>query len=157
MEAVRQYLLSVTAAALVCGIAQRLLGKKGTAAGVGKMLTGLFLAFTVISPFTELRLGDLTDFTAGFEAEAADAAAAGQSSTRKALAESIINRTQTYILEKAKGLNLELSVEVKVSEADIPLPVEVRLSGSAAPYAKQRLQTIIEDDLGIPKENQLWT
>ncbi len=157
MEAVRQYLLAVTAAAVVCGIAQRLLGKKGTAAGIGKMLTGLFLVFTVISPFTRLHLDDLTDFTAGIEADAADAVAAGQSDQKKAIAESIMQRTRAYILEKAEALNLRLTVEVTLSDSGLPAPVGVRIAGSASPYAKARLQSIIENDLGIPKENQLWT
>lgn len=157
MDGLRQYLLSVTAAALVCAVVQKLLSKKGTAASIGKMLTGLFLAFTVISPFARLEIGSLSDITKGFESDAADAVAAGQSSTRNAIAQGIITRTQAYILDKAAELNVELTVEVTVSDDDIPVPVKVRLSGDVSPYAKQRLQTIISDDLSIAKEDQIWT
>lgn len=157
MDGLRQYILSVTGAAILCSIVQRLLGSKGTAASIGKMLTGLFLAFTVISPFTRLDLAELADITTGLEADAADAVAAGEAYTRKALAQSIIAQTQTYILDKAKSLHIDVAVEVTVSEDAIPVPTQVRLKGNVSPYAKQRLQTIIADDLGIPKEDQIWT
>ncbi len=156
MEAVRQYLLSVTAAAIFCGIAMKLLGKKGTAASIGKMLTGLFLAFTVISPFAKLEIGDVTGFTDAFEADASDAVAAGQSHTKKAMAEIIKSRSEAYILDKAEALGVELTVEVTVSDADIPIPTAVRLTGKVSPYVKSQLRSAIADGLGIIKENQIW-
>lgn len=156
MEALRQYLLSVTAAAILCSIVMKLLGKKGTASSVGKMLTGLFLAFTVMSPFAKLEIGKVSDFTNAFEADAADAVAAGQNHTRKAMAEIIKSQSEAYILDKAKALGVELTVEVAVSEADIPIPTAVRLKGKVSPYVKSQLQTAIKDGLGILKENQIW-
>jgi hypothetical protein len=46
---------------------------------------------------------------------------------------------------------------VTLSDELPPVPVEVRLSGDISPYIKTRLQSILEDDLGISKENQIWT
>lgn len=156
MMDLRQYILSVTVAAMICALVQQLLDKKGTAATIGKMLTGLFLTFTVIHPFANLHLMELGNFTMSFDHEAASAVAQGQALSKNALRESITKRTEAYILDKARQLDLKLTVEVTVSQDDIPIPERVRLKGNVSPYAKARLQSILVNDLGIAKEKQIW-
>ncbi len=156
MEALRQYLLSVTAAALICGILDKLLAGKGTAAAIGKMMAGIFLALTVISPFAKLKLDTLEDLTMDFRLEASEAVADGQMQTNSALADIIKQRTEAYILDKAEELCVALTVQVEISREEIPVPVSVRLQGNISPYAKGRLQKDIEDNLGVPKEKQIW-
>ncbi len=157
MEALRTYLLSVTAAALVCGIVQRLLTSKGTAANISKMVCGIFLALVAVGPLAKLQLGAIGDLTGSFELQASQAVSDGQAETKKALREIIKSRTEAYILDKASLYGSELSVSVELSDDSIPVPVSVRLSGAVSPYAKNQLQTILEKDLGIAKEHQLWT
>lgn len=156
MDSIRAYLLSVIAAALICGIINRILDGKGANGAVSKLMTGLFMAFTLISPVLELRFDTISDFTAAYASDADAAAAAGVSVTKIALKDIIKSRTEAYILDKAAAMNVSLSVEVTLSDDEIPSPISVRLSGSVAPYAKIRLQSILEDDLGIDKEHQTW-
>lgn len=156
MDSIRAYLLSVIAAALICGIINRLLDGKGANGTVTKLITGLFMAFTLISPVLDLRFDAVTDFTAAYTRDADAAVAAGESMTKEALHGIIKSRTEAYILDKAAALNAALTVEVTLSDDDIPTPVAARLTGSIAPYAKTRLQSILEDDLGIDKEHQTW-
>lgn len=141
----------------MCGIVIRLVGDKGTNATLTKLIAGLFLVFTMIQPLVSLDFSGLTDWTDQYSADASAAVAAGGQITRKALSELIKQRTETYILDKAQALNMVLEVEVTLSDDDIPIPVKVRLNGKASPYAKGRLQAIITEDLGIEKENQIWT
>ena len=54
MDSIRQYLLSITAAAVICAIINALSGKKGTTSAVVKLLSGLFLTLSVISPLLNL-------------------------------------------------------------------------------------------------------
>ncbi len=157
MEGLRAYLLSVTAAALVCGIVQRLLISKGTAANISKMVCGIFLALVAVDPLAKLQLGSIGDLTGSFELQASQAVADGQSETKKALQEIIKSRTEAYILDKASLYGSVLSVSVELSDDSIPIPISARLSGAVSPYAKNQLQAILEKDLGIAKENQLWT
>ncbi len=156
MEGLQQYLLSVTGAAMICGVVLRLLPQKGTAATMGKMLAGIFLAFTVIRPLGAFQIGKLEDFTADLQAEAADAVAAGQADTVSSLQSIIKDQCEAYILDKAHDLGLQLTVEITLSSDDLPVPVAVRLQGNAGPYARSRLETILQDDLGISKEHQVW-
>ena len=156
MEGIRTYLLGVIAAAIICGIATRLLGNKGMQGAMAKLLTGLFLTFILIRPIAELDIKSITDFTSGYSYEAEQAAAQGAAVTKEALAESIKSRTEAYILDKAAAMNADLAVEVTLSKDDIPVPEAVRLTGKVSPYAKAQLSHMILEDLGIDKERQTW-
>lgn len=156
MEAVRQYLLSVTAAAIVCSIINRVIGKTGTYAAIVKLITGLFLVFTVISPFAKLQITDLPAYMDSLTVDADLVVKDGQQTARDAVREIIKAEAEAYILDKAAALDLTVEAEVIVSDTDIPQPCAVTLRGSASPYAKQRLQQLIANDLGIPEEKQTW-
>lgn len=156
MEAVRQYLLSVTAAAIVCSIINRVIGKTGTYAAIVKLITGLFLVFTVISPFAKLQITDLPAYMDSLTVDADLVVMDGQQTARDAVREIIKAEAEAYILDKAATLDLTVEAEVIVSDTDIPQPCAVTLRGSASPYAKQRLQQLIANDLGIPEEKQTW-
>ena len=43
-----------------------------------------------------------------------------------------------------------------LSQDEIPVPSTVRLQGSISPYARQSLQQWLQDDIGVPKEHQIW-
>ena len=66
----------------------------------------------------------------------------------------IKSRVQAYILDKADSFGTSLEVEVILDQDHIPVSVE--LQGNISPYARAQLTEIIEEDLGIPKEHQLW-
>lgn len=157
MEGLRSYLLSIFAAALICGIVNRLVVSKGTLGAVVKMITGVFLAFIVIRPIANISLNFVTDFATGYAQDASIAAAAGEDLTQKALAMGIKSRCEAYILDKAEALNAALTVDVTLTNGEIPVPCAVRLTGKVSPYAKSQLQSIIAGDLGIDKEHQTWT
>lgn len=156
MEALREYFLSVTAAAVICGILTSLLGTKGTAGSMVKLICGLFLAFTVIRPIADIQIEDFALFTAEISDDAQAAVSMGEDFNRDSLAEIIKDETEAYILDKARILGAELQVDVTLSRDSQPVPVEVLISGDISPYGKTQLQEIIAEDLGIAKENQLW-
>ena len=149
-------MLGIIAAALVCALVTRLVKDKGTAGASVKLITGLFMVFTVVSPVSGLSLSGIDIWSGEFSDTAALIAAEGEQYSAEAVAAVIKTRTEAYILDKALALELQLQVEVVLSEDDIPVPAMVRISGKASPYARARLQQIIEEDLQIDKENQIW-
>ncbi len=157
MEPIAEYLLSVTGAAMLCAVVLRLLDGKGNAAAAAKMLTGIFMAVTVLTPLTNFRLSDALELLPQLNTDAQGAVAQGEASAKKALQEGISHQVEAYILDKAEKLGVKLAVEVELSSDAIPVPVRVRLRGNVSPYAKTRLQSILQNDLGIDKENQIWT
>lgn len=152
MEALRQYSISVVAAALLCGLVTGLM-PGGRAKDIIKVVCGLFLAYTVLQGLTGMdwKMPGLTDFAAD---DARQAAALGESLGEDAMAQIIMEQTRAYILDKAAAMGLALEAEVTLDESLVPWAVTIK--GQAAPYERRQLQSTIALDLGIPKERQQW-
>ena len=157
MEWGRQYLLSVTAAAILCAIVKGLTDKKGSPAALIKLICGIFLAITVLAPWTSINLSGLTDYMKSFTIDADAAAAEGADYAREETAAIIKSQTEAYILDKALSMGANLQVSVTLSEDTLPVPCAVTISGNISPYAKERLTLYIMDDLNIPEAQQTWT
>lgn len=123
---------------------------------MGRMLVGIFMMFTIISPLTHVRIGSIEDWLEHSRMDAQSAVAQGEKLAQDALRQRIQEHTEAYILNKARQLGVQLQVQVTVSNDSIPTPTEVCLVGAVSPHAKAKLQQILAEDLGIPKENQLW-
>ena len=151
-----KYLLSVVGAALLCGIVTNLLGEKGAMGAAVKLLAGIYMTLTIIAPWGDLRLDELSQLKDQITADGERITLSGQNAARDAMAESIIANTRTYILDKAETFGAELTVEVMLDDSTIPVPCGVRIRGSISPYNREKLSSIIQRDLGIPTEAQIW-
>lgn len=151
------YVIRILIAAMICGIVLKLPGGKGSSSVMVKLIGGVFLAVTVLDPVMDITLTDLMQPSIGFSAQADFAVEEGVGMARSALRESMISRMEAYIQDKAMELGTCITVEIRVSEDDIPVPTSAFISGQVSPYSKRRLTSIIEDDLGIRKEDQTWT
>lgn len=156
MDGIRTYLLSVVAASIISALALNVVGKKDTQYAVVKLLAGLFLSITVISPWIKIRLNSISDYFESFQTNAADAVSAGTLAADFALDEIIIEKTEAYILDKAISYGAKIEIDVTLSDTQPKAPTYAMIRGSVAPYVRQQLQKVLEDDLGIPKENQSW-
>lgn len=156
MDGIRQYLLSITAAAIICSILMSFLGKKGMYSSVIRMLCGLFMAFTMISPVMRIRLKDFERYFGELHFEANSAVSWGIQTAEEATAEFIKDKTETYILDKASSMGLSIKAEVRLEEERDRTPCSVLIEGKVAPYAKMQLQTWLKEELGVPEENQIW-
>lgn len=155
MTGVREYILCITAAAILCACVRSIVGEKGGAAQVLKLVCGLFLAFTAVRPIADIEIRDFGVFTADIQSQANAAALSGESYARESMADIIKSETEAYILDKAQDLNASIHVSVSVLDDDLT-PGQVQIFGHISPYAKGQLQQIIERDLGISKEDQIW-
>lgn len=156
MPAVREYVLRVVCAALICGAAESLLTDSAIKKHV-KLLCGLFLTYAMLSPLVGLELPSLPTLNI-YTYEGNIAVSVGQDYAQKAQAEYISEECEAYILDKAEQLQLRLRVEVTVAEKEEVLqPDRVTLEGEYSPEAKEELTEYIEQELGIPKERQQWT
>lgn len=156
METIRTYLLSVVSAAIICALVMGIVGNKSSHSTVVKLLTGLFLSITVISPLTDLTIGDMTGYFSGLQAYASNLTSEGLMIANTATASIIIDQTEAYILDKATSLGADLDVKVSLTNDAPPVPKSVIISGTIAPYTKKQLEEIIANDLAIPKEKQSW-
>lgn len=155
MRALAEYIVSVSAAALLCGILNSIM-VKGTAREILKLVSGLFLAFSVISPVSNLRLPELTEIEATWQTEAADAVHAGEIMARDAVSDSISEQLETYILDKAESMGLDLTVHVSLKMDDSCLPETVTMEGRASAEERQQLTVEITEALGLTEEDIKW-
>lgn len=154
MEALRQYVISVVAAALLCGIFRNILGD-GATGRILKLVCGLFLAYAVLQPLGRLDVtGEIRDFLPDID-QAEQAVAAGEAFSQDAMTRLIKTETAAYILDKATALGLEVTVEVTLDEENRPAAVSI--TGEASPQERRKLASILALDLGIPKEAQQWS
>ncbi len=154
--AVRGYLLSITAAALLLALAQALL-PRGAARRTAAMAGGLLILLTVLSPLAKLDYDSLAKSIARFQMETETIRTGIEVNSRDLMAEIIKQRCETYILDKAEEMGLKLRVEITVSSGtDYPYPTAVTLQGTAGERQKQMLTAYIVENLGIPAAQQEW-
>lgn len=156
MRDLAEYIISVSAAALVCGILNSMM-PKGAAKEVLKLVSGLFLVFCVISPVSNLRLPELADIGESIREEAATAVADGEEMATESVRDSISQQLEAYILDKASSMGLDIEVEVFLKQDDSFLPESVTIRGSAAQQQKKELLEELTDALGITQEDITWT
>ena len=156
MEAIKTYLLSACGAAFLCAVLNGFWSKKSYGA-IGKLMSGLFLALTILQPLGKMEVSFRDDWFLRWELESQKAVQTGKEESISALHQIIKDNTAAYILQRAQNYSAQISVDVVLAQEDMPIPEKVYICGNIAPYAKQLLQEMIENDLGIPKENQIWT
>lgn len=156
MEGVREYLLSVTCAAVLCGILCTIVDEKQTGGALVKLLCGVFLSLSLILPLSRISLTEADPGKWNYVLEGEAAAEEGLEYARQAKMQIIKSRTEAYILDKAREYDLDLRVEAEVSGDEVPVPMAVMLWGRASPYAKLQLQHFMETEMGIPREKQRW-
>ena len=156
MAYIREYLLGVIAAAIICSISIVLVGKKGSIGTSIKLLTGLVMVLVALSPWTKGKLQDFEFYVESMKDDAAAAVEDGTSYAESAVAEIIKQEASTYILDKATSLGVNVTVEVYLNETEPLVPIGVTLDGEASPYTRSVLTLYIENTLGIPAEEQRW-
>lgn len=156
MEGIRKYIVSVVAAAVICAVVKLLIDQKSAPGAVVKLIAGLLLTVTVIGPITNIQFTDLSKYIEDFTLSADAAVETGTAYAAENTAVIIKGRTQAYILDKAQLLGADVQVDVILSDESVQRPCSVVVTGNLSPYAKQKLISIIAQDLGIPEENQTW-
>jgi len=156
VNSIKSYFISITVCAILCSLLTGMFEKKDSLYKIVKMISSLFLIFTLIRPVTEIRLDKINLLVDEVSDNAQAAISTGEDYRMDSLAAIIKEETEAYILDKAQTLQCTLDVEVIVKKSEPPVPSEVYITGSLSPAAKQTLQQIIEDDLHIAKENQIW-
>lgn len=156
MEHISKYVLSIVCAAVLSGIVTRLPCQDSLMKKLIQTVVGIFVVFTLIQPFSGIKIKDPASWLEEFSMDAKDAAAEGEKWTNNALQQSIKKQIEAYILDKAAAIGASLEVEVVLSKDSLPVPVAVVLNGDISPYDKVQMAGILERELGITGENQIW-
>ena len=149
MDAVRRYLFSLCAAALLCSLVRALV-PKGRMKSICSLLCGVFLAMTALTGLAGWELSDVAEELTKMRIAAEEARTGVEIGNREALSAIIKSKTEAYIWDKAQELGLSVSVDVAIEE-------DVQISGQFTEMQRQSLTRYIEENLAIGKEQQIWT
>lgn len=154
MSGLRQYILTVIASAFVCALLASLI-ERCSAKRIIKSLLGLVMGVTIFMPLKQDIFRNFSDIMDTYTDLSGVWVDEGAEMARTAKEQFIKSEVEAYILDKAQAVNADVSVELDLNDALIP--VSVTLWGKASPYAKNRLTEMLQTDLGITKERQIWT
>lgn len=156
MDSLSEYILSITAAALLCAIAQHIVGKNTLIGGMIKTICGVFLTVTVLSPIVKIKLDDLESYYQDFQIAADEISSSGITLANNTMEDIIKDKTEAYILDEAMKIGLTVQVKIQLSNSIPPVPVSVNIQGYASPYKKSQLCRTITENLEIAGENIQW-
>ena len=148
MDAAREWLLGVTAAAILAALAEGLM-QEGGPKRVGRLVCGLVLLAAVFRPAAELTLpaeGGLSGYSAQIE-EQADRLRTDTNDWMKLVIE---EQCAAYVMDKAA----ELGVTCTQEEAGVFLPWRCSVTGDLAQEEQEQLVREIQSDLDIPAQRQ---
>ncbi len=118
------------------------------------LVTGIFLLATGLRPFGIFEFSQWDNPIERYRGQAEHIAMQAQQDAQSQLEAQIQGQTQEYILDKANTLGMSLEIQVELD--DRFLPWQVTLKGPVSPYARQQLKEVLEEELGIPEERQVW-
>lgn len=153
MESVREWVLSVLAAALLLGILEAC-APKGAVRSVVKLAAGLALFLVMAAPLQQ----KLPDWLGRAFSEELDAAAAFSDTLEKndqSYLESIMSQQAAeYIESKAgeMGAAVTCSVQCSWTEEQLPVPESVTITGSLTDAQRKALADDAQEQLGIAAE-----
>ena len=157
MDGVRSWLLSVIAACLLCALAEALM-PQGPVKKAGRLVCGLVLLCVMLSPLPGLRLETgqawLEEYFAGLEQQKQEWKEAADVGTKGIIEE----QYGAYIVDKAKGLGIVCRARVtcRTGEDGLPVPDGVEVTGQFSDEEQSRLTQIIEEELLVPPERQVY-
>ena len=156
MEAVRAYLLRLTAGALLSAGVLALIPKE-TVKKAAVVLCSLVMLLIALTPLAELDYDALSEAISRLELEKEEARTGIEIQNQELVARIISGRIQAYILDKASALGLTVTVELEMeTRAATTYPKAVTIHGEANPVQKQQLQAYMEQTFAIPAQRQTW-
>ena len=154
-ELVRQWLLGVACTALVLAAADSL-APEGSVKKICRLAGGLALLLAAVGPLIKLDSGILARSLEEYRAmvQSREEALAEQNNI---FYQTIIEESAAaYIVDKAEEMGIACQAEVTFSydEDGVPCPWEVTARGDWTDGARESLERLLEDDLGIPPQRQ---
>lgn len=154
MGDLREYLVRLICCGIVCSILLSLV-KAGSTRGILQLAAGVIMAITAIAPLGNWEIPDYLELPGMYLQNGYDAAAAGEAFAMAAREQIIKEELEAYILDKANAIGCSIAVQVHMTKEGYPDSVFIK--GEIPESDRKRLENILEEDLGISKEQQEWS
>ena len=158
MGLVRQWLLGVTAAALVLALADAL-APEGGAKKVCRLAGGLALLLAAAGPLAGVLDGSaLTQAVEGWRNRSQSLEQELEAQNEQFYLAIIEEETAAYVMDKARELGFDCEAEVTYGydEDGVPCPWEIAARGTWTQEQRARLERLLEEELGVPAQRQSY-
>lgn len=155
MGALKEWLLSVTAAAILCALAQGLI-PPGPVRRVGRLTAGLVMATALLAPLASLRGIEPEQWLESWQPqEEVQELEQQRDETMKTIIE---EECSAYIVDKAAQLGADCQVQVVCAPEGegVFLPWQVTVTGDLSSSQRDQLAAQIQEELGVPSERQQY-
>ena len=150
----KQWLMGVIAAAILCTIAQDL-SPRGSVKQVGRLVCAMVLLCAVLSPVKTLDVAAGGQWLTDYRAALADSRAALTEQGEEIQMAVIAEKYRAYIESKGAQLGLKCQAQVDCrEEGGIYVPDRVQVTGDLAQEEQEQLVREIQSDLDIPAQRQ---
>ena len=157
MDFLHRYILGISCAAVLCGLALMFFQKNAALKEALRFVTGMIMIVAIISPVVQINLNDYSTFWEELSLSTQDYVSNGTQFYEETLRERITQDVQAYILDKAAYMNVGIEASVILSDEATPVPRSVKIYGNLSPTQRQQLSETLCNDLNITKENIIWT
>lgn len=158
MGLVRQWLLGVTAAALVLALAEAL-APEGGAKKVCRLAGGLALLLAAVGPAAGLlNESPLTGALEGWRERTQSVQRDLEEQSDRFYLTIIEEETAAYVMDKARALGFDCEAEVVYGydEEGVPCPWEITARGQWTQEGREKLARLLEEELGVPVQRQYY-
>lgn len=154
MGILKDWLVSVTAAALAVALSQALT-PEGTVKKIGALVGGMVLLLVMVKPVLAIDPADLANLTASYIPQTEIEISQGEQMMKSLIAE----KTSAYIVDKGAALGVVCRAEVTVEsdKSGWPVPWAAEITGPFTPEQRDALSKALEEELGIPPTRQRFT
>lgn len=153
MDGIGRWLLGIVVTALVLSLTDIVI-PKGTIQKIAALTGGLILLAALVRPMVRVNLPegnwDITQYRETIEQQQK----IFQNETQEKLKERIATETETYLCNEAIRQGVCCQFEVLVEMGTEGEPMLTGVTGYGVPT--EAFQNWIEDELGIPRERQVW-
>lgn len=149
------WLLGVTAAAILCALADRLM-PDGAVRQAGKVTLGLVMLLALIRPLFQLEVEPPGALWEGYRAQTAAQVQELEEERDGAMKVLIERELAAYIVDKAEQLGAACTAQVtcRAGENGVFLPERAEVQGCFTPEQQEALAQILEEELGISRDQQ---
>jgi len=119
-----------------------------------RLISGIFLAISIFTPLAQINWSSLLSVSSLPAFYAAPYIAEGKKTALETQKTVIKDTCESYILNKAKSLGADIIIELSLNEELLPVFAEIYSETDLS--IQIQLQKILTEDLGIPKEHQIW-
>ena len=156
LELIRQWLLGITAAAMLVALAEALC-PDGNIRGILRLTGGLVLLTAVLTPLLRLDTEALGRALTEYRLELDGAAARLEEENETLMRDIIEEQAAAYIQDKAAGLGITCLAAVEAEGGgDWPVPTAVTVTGALTAEQRETLTRTIEADFAVPAERQTY-